>query len=78
MHRAYSLLTVKSIDEEQRVSTGSRRRRNRTASATLGHAAANSRCLPLLWQHRADQPVGEVFAAKVTDAGIGSGTIRED
>jgi HK97 family phage prohead protease/HK97 family phage major capsid protein len=70
--RAYALLTVKAVDAEQRIITGI------ATSATadlmddvVEPAGAQFQLpIPLLWQHDSRQPIGEVFAARVTDAGI--------
>jgi HK97 family phage major capsid protein/HK97 family phage prohead protease len=72
MKRAYSLLEIKSIDAEQRVITGIAT----SASTDLygdvvePDGAAFTLPIPLLWQHDAKQPIGQVFAAKSTKAGI--------
>lgn len=72
MKRAYSLLTLKSIDAEQRVITGLA-----TSASTdlMGdvvepNGAQFALPIPLLWQHDSKQPIGEVFAARATTAGI--------
>jgi HK97 family phage major capsid protein/HK97 family phage prohead protease len=70
--RAYAILTIKAVDAEQRVITGI------ATSATPDSmddvvepdGAQFKLPIPLLWQHDSRQPIGEVYAAKVTDAGI--------
>ncbi len=68
--RAYALLEVKSIDETQRIIVGIAT----TPTPDLGgdvmepKGAQFNLPMPLLWMH--GDPVGEVFAAKVTAAGI--------
>jgi HK97 family phage major capsid protein/HK97 family phage prohead protease len=72
MKRAFSQIVIKTIDEDQRIIEG-------TATSpvvdSLGDiieplGAQFSLPLPLLWQHRSDQPVGHVEWAKATKAGI--------
>jgi len=72
MNRAYSVLEVKTVDEDQRIITGMAT----TPSADrvgdivepLGVKFKNP--LPLLHQHRSDQPVGTVKFDKATKDGI--------
>jgi HK97 family phage major capsid protein/HK97 family phage prohead protease len=70
--RAYSRLEIKSIDAAQRVITGIAT----SASTDLygdvvePDGAEFTLPIPLLWQHDSDQPIGQVFAAKSTKAGI--------
>ncbi len=72
MKRAYTRLEIKSIDAEQRVITGIAT----SASTDLygdvvePDGAEFTLPIPLLWQHDSDQPIGQVFAAKSTKAGI--------
>lgn len=72
MDRAYSLLTVKGVDEDARVITGIA-----TTPATdrvgdivepLGVSFKNP--LPFLWQHQHDKPIGTVKFGKPTKEGI--------
>lgn len=72
MNRAYSLLDIKSIDEEQRVLTGiaSTPTTDRMGDVVEPRGAEFKLPIPLLWQHRSAEPIGEVFAAKVTNSGI--------
>jgi HK97 family phage major capsid protein/HK97 family phage prohead protease len=70
--RAFALLDIKSVNEDQRIITGI------ATSATadlmddvVEPAGAQFKLpIPLLWQHDGKQPIGEVYAARVTDAGI--------
>jgi HK97 family phage major capsid protein/HK97 family phage prohead protease len=72
MHRAYASLTIKSADDERRILEGIAT----TPTADRGGdivdplGASFALPLPLLWQHDQQQPIGEVFAAEVTPAGI--------
>jgi HK97 family phage major capsid protein/HK97 family phage prohead protease len=72
LKRAYSLLDIKAIDAEQRILTGVA-----TTPSTDSYGdvvepdgAEYKLPLPLLWQHDSRGPIGEVFAAKSTSAGI--------
>lgn len=73
LSRAYSVLTLKSVSEDQRIITGIA-----TTPATdrqgdiiepLGVKFNNP--MPLLWQHRSDKPVGSVVFDTPTKDGIG-------
>jgi HK97 family phage major capsid protein/HK97 family phage prohead protease len=70
--RAYSLLTIKSISEDERVITGiaTTPTPDRVGDIVEPKGAEFKLPLPLLWQHDKFQPIGHVIAAKVTDAGI--------
>lgn len=70
--RAYSLFTLKSADEQTRTVTGiaTTPTTDRMGDIVEPKGAQFALPLPLLWQHDAGQPVGNVVEAKVTDAGI--------
>jgi HK97 family phage major capsid protein/HK97 family phage prohead protease len=72
MKRAYSLLTVKAVEEDQRIIRGTATTpspdRMGDIVEPLGIRFRNP--LPLLHQHRSDQPVGTVKFDKPTKAGI--------
>jgi HK97 family phage major capsid protein/HK97 family phage prohead protease len=72
MRRAYSLLTVKSVDDDQRIIEGiaSTPEPDRQGDIMDPKGAMFSLPLPLLYQHRQGEPIGHVIAATVTDAGI--------
>lgn len=72
LNRAYSLLEIKSVDADQRVITGiaTTPTADRTGDIVEPKGAQFNLPIPLLWQHDSRQPIGEVFAAKVTNAGI--------
>jgi HK97 family phage major capsid protein/HK97 family phage prohead protease len=72
MQRAYSLLTIKSIDEEKREITGIATTPTADRSGDIVEPKGAEFQLPiaLLWQHDPTQPIGQVVAAKVTAAGI--------
>lgn len=71
-NRAYSLLEVKSYDDDQRIITGMATTpepdRYGDIVDPLGAKFADE--LPLLWQHRHDSPVGIVKFGKPTAKGI--------
>lgn len=70
--RAYSLLTIKSVNEDAREITGiaSTPEADRMGDIVEPKGAEYDLPIPLLWQHNSDQPIGEVYAAKATAAGI--------
>lgn len=69
---AYSLFTVKSIDEERREIEGwaTTPSPDRVGDVVLPMGAQFELPLPLLWQHRSFEPVGHVIKAKATKEGI--------
>ncbi len=71
-NRAYSLLEIKELDDEERVITGiaSTPTPDRMADIVVPEGAQFALPIPLLWQHRSDQPIGHVIEAKITKAGI--------
>lgn len=72
MDRAYSMLEIKSIDEEERVIEGiaSTPTPDRMGDIVEPMGAKFSLPMPLLWQHSHHQPVGFVEFAKPTPKGI--------
>jgi len=72
MQRAYSLLTIKSVDDDKRIITGiaTTPETDRVGDIVEPKGAEFKLPIPLLWQHDSDKPIGHVTAAKVTDAGI--------
>jgi HK97 family phage major capsid protein/HK97 family phage prohead protease len=66
------VLDVKSIDEAQRIIVGiaTSSSTDRMGDVVEPKGAEFKLPIPLLWQHDSRQPIGEVFAAKVTDQGI--------
>lgn len=72
MKRAYSLLTVKAYDEDQRVITGiaTTPTPDRLGDIVEPKGAEFKLPIPLLSQHDASKPIGHVTKAKVTNAGI--------
>lgn len=70
--RAYSLVTIKSVDEDKRLLEGiaSTPITDRVGDIVEPLGAQFTLPLPLLWQHRSDEPIGHVIAAKATKTGI--------
>lgn len=72
--RAYSLITVKALDESggKRILRGiaSTPTPDRMDDIVVPEGAKFKLPLPLLWQHDSHQPIGHVTEAKVTSAGI--------
>lgn len=71
-HRAYSLLTIKSLDEDEGVIRGiaTTPAPDRMGDVVDPAGAEYSLPLPLLWQHDSGAPIGQVTEAKVTKNGI--------
>jgi hypothetical protein len=72
LKRAYSLLEIKSIDEAQRVITGiaSTPEPDAIGDVMDPKGAQFKLPMPLLFMHKQDQPIGEVFEASVQADGI--------
>lgn len=72
MNRAYSVLEIKAVDDEQRVLTGiaTTPEPDRVGDIVEPLGAKFANPLPLLWQHRHDSPVGTVVFENPTKAGI--------
>lgn len=72
MHRAYSLLALKTVDEAKReiVGVASTPTPDRYQDIVEPKGAVYRLPLPLLWQHDGGQPVGNVLMATATNAGI--------
>lgn len=71
-NRAYSLLTVKAVDEEKRIIRGmaTTPEPDRVGDVVDPMGASFGNNLPLLWMHRHDSPVGTVNFGKATKDGI--------
>lgn len=72
MERAYSLLEIKSADDDARVITGiaSTPTPDRYDDIVEPKGAKYALPMPLLWQHQHASPVGHVEFAELTDEGI--------
>lgn len=70
--RSYSFLTLKAVNEEKREFTGiaSTPEPDRVNDVMVPKGAKFRLPLTFLWQHDHDQPIGEIYEAKVTDKGI--------
>jgi HK97 family phage major capsid protein/HK97 family phage prohead protease len=72
MNRAYSLLTIKAVDDDQRIITGwaTTPEPDRVGDVVEPKGVSYKNPLPLLLFHDAERPVGTVKFAKPTDSGI--------
>lgn len=72
MKRAYSILTVKEMDDEKReiVGVATTPTADRMGDIVEPKGAEFQLPIPLLWQHDGRQPIGHVTEAKVTNSGI--------
>jgi HK97 family phage prohead protease len=72
MNRAYSLLTIKAVDDDARriVGIATTPATDRVGDVVEPKGAEFKLPLPLLWQHNASQPIGHVTKARATAAGI--------
>jgi HK97 family phage major capsid protein/HK97 family phage prohead protease len=70
--RAYSVLEIKSVDEDQRLIEGiaSTPSTDRMGDIVEPKGATFKLPIPLLWQHKSGEPIGHVIEATVTDGGI--------
>ena len=71
-NRAYSLLSIKSVNEDAREIAGIATTPSTDSYGDIvePEGAEYKLPVPLLWQHNASQPIGEVYAAKTTKDGI--------
>lgn len=72
MNRAYSVLHLKAVNDDLRIVEGvaTTPKTDRMGDVIEPKGARFTLPIPLLWQHKADEPIGQVIAAEVTDAGI--------
>lgn len=72
MNRAYAVLEIKAVDEAKRTFRGiaTTPATDRVGDIVEPKGALFKLPIPLLWQHRPDDPIGWVTSAKVTAAGI--------
>jgi len=76
LDRAFSLLEIKQVDEDARQITGMAKTptADRMNDVVEPMGAQFTLPIPLLWQHRSDEPIGHVTHATVGKAGmLGSG-----
>lgn len=71
-NRAWSVLEIKSVDDEQRVITGiaTTPGTDRMGDIVEPMGARFAKEIPLLWQHQHDKPVGYAELGKATKSGI--------
>jgi HK97 family phage major capsid protein/HK97 family phage prohead protease len=72
MNRAYAVLELKAVDDDQRTIEGiaTTPTPDRAGDILEPAGARFALPMPLLWQHDQTQPIGEVLDARVTAAGI--------
>lgn len=72
MNRAYSLIEIRALDDDARIIEGLATSpvTDRAGDIVDPKGAQFTLPLPLLWQHRSDEPIGHVTKAKVTADGI--------
>lgn len=72
MKRAYSVLTLKAMDDDKRELSGiaTTPSPDRIGDIVEPMGAQFQLPIPLLWQHDSSKPIGHVTEAKVTSAGI--------
>src|SRR5262245_56604516 len=72
MNRASAVLELESFDDETRTIEGiaTTPTPDRVGDIIEPEGAQFTLPLPLLWQHKQHEPIGEVFEARVTSAGI--------
>src|SRR6185437_9671834 len=72
MYRAYSLLQIKAMDDDERVITGiaTSPEPDRMGDIVEPMGAQFAKEIPLLWQHQHDKPVGVVELGTPTKLGI--------
>ena len=72
LNRAYSLLEIKSMDEDKRTIEGiaTTPTADRMGDVVEPKGAEFKLPVPLLWQHKSNEPIGHVTWARITDKGI--------
>ena len=72
MDRAYTVLHVKSFDEDKRIIRGvaTTPEADRVGDIVVPEGVQFKNPMPLLWQHKSDKPVGTVNFDKPTKSGI--------
>jgi HK97 family phage major capsid protein/HK97 family phage prohead protease len=72
LNRAYSVLDIKSFDDEQRIIEGvaSTPTVDRVGDIVMPRGAKFSLPMPMLWQHKSGEPIGHVLWAEPRDNGI--------
>jgi HK97 family phage major capsid protein/HK97 family phage prohead protease len=72
MNRAYSILTIKAVDDEKRIIEGiaTTPTTDRMGDIVEPDGAEFKLPLPFLWQHNSREPIGHVERAKISKDGI--------
>jgi len=72
LNRAFACFEIKQVDEDARVITGwaTTPTADRMNDVVEPMGAEYTLPIPLLWQHRSDEPIGQVTKATITKAGI--------
>ena len=72
MRDAITRISFKAIDDDQRIIEGiaSTPEPDRGGDIMVPKGAKYALPMPLLWQHKADEPIGQVIAVSVTAAGL--------
>lgn len=72
LDRAYALVTVKSVDDDQRIIEGIATdiSPDRMGDVVEPRGASFKLPIPFLWQHNKSSPIGHVISAEVTPKGI--------
>jgi HK97 family phage major capsid protein/HK97 family phage prohead protease len=72
LNRAYSVLDIKSFDDDQRIIEGiaSTPTVDRVGDIVKPRGAKFSMPMPMLWQHKSGEPIGHVTWAEARDDGI--------
>lgn len=72
MNRAVAVFEIKSVADDERIVEGvaTTPTTDRMGDVIEPRGARFTLPLPLLWQHKADEPIGQVIAADITPSGI--------
>jgi HK97 family phage prohead protease len=72
MNRAYSKIEIKSFDDDSREFYGlaSTPTPDRVGDVVEPMGAKYALPLPMLWQHKQDKPIGEIYDVRLTKSGI--------
>jgi HK97 family phage prohead protease len=72
MHRAYSRIELKSLNDSRRTFSGiaSTPTPDRMGDIVDPDGAVYKLPIPLLWQHQSDKPIGEITDVRATKSGI--------
>lgn len=70
--KAYGQIQLKAVDEEQRIIKGiaSTVSTDRDGDIVEPAGAVFTLPMPFLWQHKRDEPIGQVIEAEITEKGV--------